>query len=77
VARVQRGQDAHVLLALLSSRVRSWLLFAVALPLFGRLLQAAGGRLSAVSPRAGQALTTAGGYARGPVHPAQAAEGWP
>ena len=50
--------------AFLSSRVRTWVLFAVLLPLAGRLLEAVGMRTK--NPRVGGALTKAGGYARHP-----------
>ena len=46
--------------ALLSSRIRSWVLFALVLPLVGRLLSALGVRIAERRPRAGQALTTTG-----------------
>ena len=61
-ARSARGYGAAMLMAFLSSRVRTWVLFAVLLPLVGRVLEALGGR--ARNPRVGNALTTAGGYAR-------------
>ena len=46
--------------AFLSSRVRTWLLFAVALPLGGRLLEALGVRVAGRNPRASSALTRTG-----------------
>ena len=55
-----------MILAFLSSRIRTWLLFAVLMPLFGRLLETVGVRVGQRNPRAGSALTTAGGYARHP-----------
>ena len=55
-----------MILALLSARLRSWLLFAVLLPVFGRVLETAGVRVAQRNPRAGSALTTAGSYARHP-----------
>ncbi|MGI8535377.1 MAG: hypothetical protein ACR2K2_02580 [Mycobacteriales bacterium] len=55
-----------MIMAFLSSRVRTWVLFVVLLPLFGRLLEKLGVRVGARNPRAGNALTTAGGYARRP-----------
>ncbi len=55
-----------MLLALLTRRFRSWVLLTLALPLLGRVLQALGVRVQGRSPRVGGALTTAGGYARGP-----------
>ena len=50
----------------LSSRLRTWLLFTVVLPLVGRLLQVVGVRVAGRSPRAGQALGRAGSFARTP-----------
>jgi hypothetical protein len=46
--------------AFLSSRVRTWLLFALVLPLGGRLLHVLGVRVSERNPRAGQAMTSTG-----------------
>ena len=54
-------------MAFLSSRVRTWVLFAVLLPLVGRVLETVGPRVGARSPAAGRALTKAGGYARRPT----------
>ena len=54
-----------MIMAFLSSRVRTWVLFAVLLPLIGRVLQALGMRTR--NPRVSNALTTAGGYARRPA----------
>ena len=51
----------------LSSRLRTWLLFTLVLPLAGRLLQALGVRVAGRSPRTGQALSRAGGFARTPA----------
>lgn len=51
----------------LSSRLRSWLLFALVLPVAGRLLEVLGVRVAGRSPRAGQALSRAGAYARTPA----------
>ncbi|MBC7375598.1 MAG: hypothetical protein H7323_16540 [Frankiales bacterium] len=59
--------DATVIMAFLSSRVRTWVLFAVLLPLVGRVLEAVGLRVGAKNPTAGRALTSAGGYARRPT----------
>ena len=50
--------------AFLSSRVRTWVLFAVLLPIAGRGLEAIGVRTK--NQRVGGALTKAGGYARHP-----------
>lgn len=54
-------------MAFLSSRVRTWVLFAVLLPLVGRVLEATGLRVATRNPAAGRALTKAGGYARRPT----------
>ena len=56
-----------MIMAILSSRVRTWVLFAVLLPLVGRALEALGLRVGAKNPRAGGYLTSAGGYARRPT----------
>ena len=61
------GNHAFVIMAFLSSRVRTWVLFAVLLPLFGRVLEAVGPRVGDKNPSAGRALTKAGGYARRPT----------
>ena len=53
-----------MILAFLSRRVRAWLLFAILLPVFGRLLETVGVRVSDRNPRVGDARSTAGGYAR-------------
>lgn len=53
-----------MIMAFLSSRIRTWVLFAVLLPLVGRVLQSLG--LRARNPRVAGALTKAGGYARTP-----------
>ena len=55
-----------MVLALLTRRVRSWLLLTLLLPVVGRVLQAVGGRVEQRAPRAGRALGSAGAYARGP-----------
>jgi hypothetical protein len=47
-----------MLWAFLSRRLRTWLLFAVALPLGGRALETLGGRVQ--NPRTAQSLTSAG-----------------
>ena len=54
-------------MAFLSSRVRTWVLLAVLLPLVGRVLETLGLRIGARNPSAGRVLTTAGGYARRPT----------
>jgi hypothetical protein len=51
-----------MLMAFLSSRIRTWVLFAVLLPLVGRVLESLGLRVR--DPRVAGALTRAGGYAR-------------
>ena len=58
-----------MILAFLSSRVRTWLLLTVLLPLLGRVLEALG--LRARNPRVSRALTRAGGYARTPPRAAR------
>lgn len=54
-------------MAFLSSRVRTWVLFAVLLPLVGRVLEAAGPRVGARNASAGRAVTKAGELARRPT----------
>lgn len=58
-----------MILAFLSSRLRTWVLFAVLLPLIGRVLEALG--LRTRNPRVAGALTKAGGYARQPPRSAR------
>ena len=60
----ERGTADCMILAFLSSRIRTWLLLSVLLPIVGRLLEALGMRVR--NPRVGNALTRAGGYARTP-----------
>ena len=55
-----------MILAFLSARLRTWVLFALVLPVAGRLLEAIGVRVAGRTPRAGVALARAGGYARRP-----------
>lgn len=50
--------------AFLSSRVRTWVLFAVLLPIAGRVLEALGLRVADRNPRASRALTATGGRMR-------------
>ena len=50
----------------LSARLRSWLLFALVLPVLGRVLEAVGVRIAPRNARAGNLLSQAGGYARTP-----------
>lgn len=52
--------------AFLSTRLRTWVLFAVLLPIAGRVLQAVAPRVGQRNERAGDLLTKAGGYARDP-----------
>ena len=52
--------------ALLSARLRSWLLFALVLPVAGRLLDAVGVWVGRRNPRAGQAMRQAATYTRRP-----------
>lgn len=66
-----------MLMDFLSSRIRTWVLFAVLLPLVGRVLQALGLRVGKRNPRAGDALTTVGGYARRPTAKARRKAGLP
>ena len=47
-------------MAFLSSRIRTWLLFALVLPVVGRLLRALGLRVGEKRPKAGRALTSTG-----------------
>ena len=54
-------------MAFLSSRVRTWVLLAVLLPLVGRVLETLGLRVGAKNPAVGGYLTKAGGYARRPT----------
>ncbi len=58
-----------MIMAFLSSRIRTWVLFAVLLPLVGRVLEALG--LRAKNPRVAGALTRAGGYAKTPPRAAR------
>ena len=53
--------------AFLSTRLRTWLLFAVLLPIAGRVLEAVGLRVGRRNPRAGDLLGKAGGFARRPT----------
>ena len=56
-----------MIMAFLSSRVRTWVLLAVLLPVAGQVLEALGMRVGQKNPSAGRALTKAGGYARRPT----------
>lgn len=56
-----------MIMAFLSSRIRTWVVFAVLLPVVGRLLETVGLRVGARNPAAGRALTKAGGLARRPT----------
>lgn len=53
--------------AFLSRRLRTWALFAVLLPLAGRVLDLLGRRVTPRNPGVGGALTKAAGYARRPT----------
>jgi hypothetical protein len=57
--RAGRGR-MHGMFALLSGRLRRWLLLVLVLPLAGRLLEAVGLRIAPRRPRAGRALTGTG-----------------
>ena len=46
--------------AFLSSRIRTWVLFALVLPVVGKVLSALGGRVGTKRPKAGRALTSTG-----------------
>jgi len=56
-----------MIFAFLSARIRSYVMFALVLPVVGRILQTVGVRVGARNPRAGDALQKAGGYARRPI----------
>ncbi len=60
------GHARPVIWAFFSRRLRTWALFAVLLPLLGRVLGVVGRVVTPRSPRIGGALTTAAGYARRP-----------
>lgn len=53
-------------LALLSARLRSWVIFALVLPVAGRVLDALGVRVARRNPRAGQAMRQAASYTQRP-----------
>jgi hypothetical protein len=53
--------------AFLSTRLRTWLLFAVLLPIVGRVLEAVGLRVGRRNPGVGNALSKAGDFARRPT----------
>ena len=53
-----------MIFALLSRRLRSWLLLSVLVPVAGKVLQEAGDRLEPRNPRAGRALRKSGDLAR-------------
>ena len=52
--------------AFLSTRIRTWVLFAVLLPLAGRVMQSVAPRVGQRNAKAGDLLTKAGGFARDP-----------
>lgn len=60
------GDRRAVIWALLSTKIRTWALFAVLFPLAGRVMQAVAPRVGQHNERAGDLLTKAGGYARDP-----------
>lgn len=64
-----------MILGLLSSRLRSWLLLAVLLPVAGKVLRALGARVGRRSERAGAALTKAGELAQRPSRKQRSARG--
>ena len=49
-----------MIMAFLSSRVRTWVLFALVLPIVGKVLSAVGVRVGEKRPKAGKALTSTG-----------------
>ena len=49
-----------MILAFLSSRIRTWVLFALVLPVVGKVLSALGARVGEKRPKAGRALTSTG-----------------
>ena len=49
-----------MIMAFLSSRIRTWLLFALVLPVVGRILTAVGVRVGDRRPGVGRALTGTG-----------------
>ena len=53
--------------AFFSRRLRTWALFAVLLPLVGRILDVVGRKVTPRNPQVGGALTKAAGYARRPA----------
>ena len=53
--------------AFFSRRLRTWALFAVLLPLLGRVLGVVGRRVERRNPQIGGALTSAADYARRPT----------
>jgi hypothetical protein len=56
-----------VIWAFFSRRLRTWALFAVLLPIAGRVLDVVGRRVTPRNPQIGGALTAAAGYARRPA----------
>ena len=52
--------------AFLSTRLRTWVLFAVLLPIAGRILEAVAPRVGRRNARAGDLLTKGGRWARDP-----------
>jgi hypothetical protein len=56
-----------VIWAFFSRRLRTWALFAVLLPLVGRILDVVGRRVTPRNPQLGGALIKAAGYAQRPT----------
>ncbi len=64
--RPAEGHETTVIWAFFSRRLRTWALFAVVLPLVGRVLGFAGRRVTPRNPQVGGALTTASEFTRRP-----------
>ena len=61
-----RGTTLLVIWAFFSRRLRTWALFAVVLPLVGRVLGVVGRRVTPRNPQVGDALTKASEFTRRP-----------
>ena len=61
-----RGTTLLVIWAFFSRRLRTWALFAVVLPLVGRVLGVVGRRVTPRNPQVGGALTKASEFTRRP-----------
>lgn len=70
----RRGHSQGVILALLSRRLRTWLLLVVVVPVVGTALERAGDRVTPRNAALGSALSRAGGLARA-ARPGQAGAG--